>query len=791
MNSKTLRILEYDKIKHILSNYCATSLGKHLCEDLKPSTDINEVQTMQNETEEAINMIYRKSSPPFGGVHDISLSLKRVESEAVLSIKELLEIGDTLRGCRNLKKYCEDDSEKLGQNLFPILFELFNNLYSNKGFEDTIENSIANEESLTDWASPTLNSIRKQIKEAEGRIKDKLNQITHSATYSKYLQDSIVTIRENRYVIPVKQEYKNVIQGLVHDSSATGATLFIEPIAVVEANNTIRELKVKEQKEIERILTDLTSKVYGMLDNLVQNLEILTKLDFYFAKAKFGIDYRCVKPILNDYGYINLIKARHPLIDKNRVVPIDIYLGKEFNTLVVTGPNTGGKTVTLKTTGLLTLMTQSGLHIPCNDRSEVCVFNKVFADIGDEQSIEQSLSTFSSHMKNITSILAQVDDNTLVLLDELGAGTDPIEGSALAISILESIYNKGGKVVATTHYSELKTYAISTSGVENASCEFNVETLAPTYKLLIGIPGKSNAFAISKKLGLTEDIINRAKDFITSENIKFEDVIEKIEKDKKLLELERYKSTALLEEAKELQLKLEIKNEEMQKQTQKILENARLEARNILLEAKEEADSTISKIKKASENMNLNTSKVVDEHRDNLNKRLKDVQSKLSKSAKTGSKPKFEINIGDTVLVTTISQNGTVLTPPDKDGNVLLQVGIMKVNMPIANLAPAKQERTTVGNVSVSNSAKLRSKDVSPEIHLRGMKYEDALEELDKYIDNAVMASLSIVTIVHGKGTGVLRAAVHDYLKGHPRVKSYRLGKFGEGENGVTIVELK
>jgi len=543
MNEKTLKILEFNKIIDKLVSLATSSLGKELAEKLVPDTDLNRVERAQKETSDAVAFIARRGTPPMGGIHDIRDSLKRVEIGAILNPGELLKTADVLRAVRNLKSYASNDRIKTDED--NIVSELIGCLESNKRIEDRIYMSILSEDEIADNASPTLANIRRQIRNAQESIKDKLNDIIRSSRYQKYIQEPIVTLRGDRYVIPVKQEYRTEIPGLIHDSSASGATIFIEPMAVVEANNHIRELKIKEQAEIEKILGELTGEIRGIVDSLKSNVSILGRLDFIFAKARLSLDYNCVCPVLNDEHKILIKKGRHPLLDKKTVVPIDFWIGEDFNTLVVTGPNTGGKTVTLKTVGLFTLMTQAGLHIPANEGTKMSIFKKVYADIGDEQSIEQSLSTFSSHMKNIVGILKDVDEDSLVLFDELGAGTDPTEGAALAMSILEYLRNKGSTTVATTHYSQLKAYAVTTKFVENACCEFNVETLRPTYRLLIGVPGKSNAFAISKRLGLFDDIIEKAKEFLTQDDIKFEDMLMSIEKNLNQSENEKMKLKAI------------------------------------------------------------------------------------------------------------------------------------------------------------------------------------------------------------------------------------------------------
>lgn len=609
------------------------------------------------------------------------------------------------------------------------------------------------------------------------------------SSYSKYLQENIVTIRNDRFVIPVKQECRSNVPGLVHDSSATGSTLFIEPLAIVEANNKIHELYIKEKIEIEKILTELSLKITEISEELTYLMKNLSKLDFYFAKAKFAIDLGGFMPKLNENGYINLKSAKHPLIEKAKVVPIDVYIGKDFNTLVITGPNTGGKTVTLKTIGLLTLMTYSGLFIPCLESSEIAVFDKVFVDIGDEQSIEQSLSTFSSHMVNIIKITKNVTQNSLVLLDELGSGTDPIEGSALAISTLEFLAKKGARIVASTHYSELKTYALTTNGVKNASCEFNVETLNPTYKLIIGLPGKSNAFAISKKLGLSDDILNNAKKFITHEQTKFEDVISELQKDKQKIAYEKEETARQLKEISELRRELKESKEKLEIYKAKIIDNARAEATDILLSAEETAKESIREIKEAKKLKDLEMAKKLEKAKGKIKEQLSKTYKKETDTL-DNYKP-FDVKVGMPVYIPSLDQEASVLSLPDNDGNLFIQAGIMKSKINIKKLRPLEKEKTTVNNVKISVNSKMKSQEISTEIMLRHMHVEEALYELDKYINNALIANLTTIRIVHGKGEGILRKAVHEYLKNHPNVKSYRLGNYGEGDFGVTIAELK
>jgi DNA mismatch repair protein MutS2 len=793
MNEKTIKILEFDKIISKLVSLASSNLGKDLAKDLMPDTDFNRVKELLKETSDGVSFILRRGNPPLGGICDIRDSIKRAEVGSVLNPGELLKISGVLRAVRNMKNYVSKDRIETEED--NIVRELISLLETNRPLEDRINMSIISEEEIADTASPTLNNIRRQIRNAQESIKNKLNEIIKSSKYQKYMQESIVTMRGDRYVIPVKQEYRSEFPGLVHDSSASGATIFIEPMAVVEANNSIKELRIKEQAEIERILREITEEVAGMGEGLKSNVSLLTKLDFIFAKAKLSLDYKCICPRINNERKIVIKKGRHPLLDVKTVVPIDFWIGEDFDTLVVTGPNTGGKTVTLKTVGLFTLMMQAGLHVPANEGTSLSVFNKVYADIGDEQSIEQSLSTFSSHMKNIVNILDNVDDNSLVLFDELGAGTDPTEGAALAMSILENIRNRGAITVATTHYSQLKVYALTTKYVENACCEFNVETLQPTYRLLIGVPGKSNAFAISKRLGLREDVIERAKEFLTREDIKFEDMLQSIEKNLNQTESEKQMAQRYRLEAEKLKKEIEEKKEKLNKSREQLIKEAREEARKILLEAKRESEEIISEMKRLEkESQNDLRQKKAEEMRLKLKNKVDDVEEKLSSELikrNKSSKPPKNLKPGDTVLIVNLNKKATVIAPPDKDGEVLVQAGIMKINVHISTLELVDEQKSEMRRSGMSEIGASKAKNISTEIDLRGYNLDEALDKVDKYLDDAIIAGLREVSIIHGKGTGVLRNGIQKYLKSNPRLKSFRLGRYGEGESGVTIVELK
>ncbi|QNU65836.1 endonuclease MutS2 [Ruminiclostridium herbifermentans] len=792
MNEKTLRVLEYGKIIDKLKGLTASELGRELVEELSPQTDFNTVEKLLSETNDGVSCIMRRGSPPLGGITDIRPSLKRLDIGGVLNPGELLRLGGVLRAARKLKSYANDRVDEDNVN---CVNELISCLESNARLEQKIDMCIISEEEIADNASPALNTIRRQIKDHQASIKDKLNDLIRSTKYQKYIQESIVTIRGDRYVIPVKQEHRNDIPGLVHDSSSSGATLYIEPMAVVEANNSIKQLKIKEQAEIERILAELSQDASLILPQLNANMSIMAKLDFIFAKARLAIDYKCMCPKINQSGRIIIKKGRHPLLDEKKVVPIDFWIGDTFNSLIVTGPNTGGKTVSLKTVGLFTLMAQSGLHVPANEGTEISVFNKIYADIGDEQSIEQSLSTFSSHMKNIVEILKNVDSKSLVMFDELGAGTDPTEGAALAMAILECLHQMGATTLATTHYSELKVYAISTAGVENASCEFDVETLKPTYRLLIGVPGKSNAFAISKRLGLTDDIIERSKEFLSQEDIRFEDILLSIEKNRSEAEREKMRAESYRLEAERLKKDLEEQKSRLAAQKEKELRKAREEARQILMDAKREAEELVAEMKRlAKEQEEAEVRRQTEELRQKLNKSINKLDDSLVESIMPRQglvKPPKNLKPGDTVLIVNLNQKGTVLTTPDKSGEAQVQAGIMKINVHISNLKLIDEQKQQTQKTGIGKIGVAKAQSLSSEIDLRGMLLDEAIDVVDKYLDDASIAGMGIVTLIHGKGTGALRAGLHQYLKHNAHTKSFRLGKLGEGESGVTVVELK
>lgn len=792
MNDRAIKVLEYEKIIKKLKDRASSMLGKGLAGQLKPFTNYEEVIQAQSETTDAVTCILRKGSPPLGGIHEIRSFIRRAQTGGMLNPGELLMIADVLRASRKLKGYISQDKVELNDTNH--IYILCSNLGTNKALEDRLNQSIESEDRLSDYASSALASIRRNIRRTQDSIKDKLNSIIRSSQNKKYMQDAVVTLRGDRYVIPVKQEYRSQFPGLVHDMSSSGATLFVEPMAVVEANNEIRQLQNKEEQEVERILLELTGEVANIGDMLLENVQLLGHIDFAFAKARLSLDMDAVEPVINKERRIVIKKGRHPLIDPKEVVPVDISLGEDFSTMVITGPNTGGKTVTLKTTGLFVLMAQAGLHIPAAERSEMCVFHKVFADIGDEQSIEQSLSTFSSHMKNIVSILKEVDDNSLVLFDELGAGTDPTEGAALATAILERLTNQGIRTMATTHYSELKLYAMTTPGVQNACCEFDVETLRPTYRLLVGIPGKSNAFAISKRLGLDEGIIEEAKNLLTGEDIQFEEVLSDIEKKRIETERELEHASRAKQEIERIKEASRMQKNRLENEKNKILDQARKEARNILLDARREADEIMERLReleKAQQQSILDTEIMQLKH--DMRQKINKLDERMAESVlprKGYAKPPENLKAGDSVMIINLNRKGTILEAPDKDGNVLIQVGIMKVNMHITQLRLIDEQKELVDNIQITRVSGAKSSNVGLELDIRGCSIEEARERVNKYIDDATIAGLHEVTIIHGKGTGVLRRGVHEILKSNSHVKSFRLGKYGEGETGVTVVSI-
>ena len=778
--------LEFNKIIEILQNYCITQKGKELVENLLPSNNFNKVQKSLNETKEAVSLIYKNSTPSFYKFEDIDLSIKNLESGISLSVPSILNLNKIFKIAFELKNYF--DKEYIETDNYPILSNLFNLLYTNKSILNEINNSISDEGLIQDNASTTLKDIRKKQKNLEHDIRNKLNDMIHGS-FSKYLQDNIITVRNDRFVIPVKEEYRSLVKGFVHDISNAGSTLFIEPISIFEMNNNINKLKLEEELEIEKILQKLSFLFEPYIEELKQDVELIGKLDFIFAKAKYSKKINGITPILNKNKEINLKNARHPLIDENKVVPISLSLGKDFFTLLITGPNTGGKTVTLKTVGLLTLMACSGLNIPADENSSIYVFDKVFADIGDDQSISDSLSTFSSHMINIVSIIENASNNSLVLIDELGSGTDPVEGASLAISILDYLHNLNTLTIVTTHYQELKQYALSHTGFENASVEFNVDELKPTYRLLVGIPGKSNAFAISKNLGLPNKIIEKAKTLMTEEQINFEELLKNIYDQKSLIEKEKEEITKKLENISNLEKTLIKDNESLRKQEQDIINKAKVEARNILLEAKEEANDIIKDLN------NIKNTKSAETLRNKLNDKINKIHTLENNDTKPNTNNLLNVNDikpNMTVFVRKFNQNGTVLSRPSKSNEVQIQIGLIKTNISINELEKAHSDKKDNKKPLTSTYSNLsKVKNIKSEINVIGLNVEEAIFVVDKFLDDASLSKLNTVRIVHGKGTGKLMKGIHNFLKTNPHVKSFRLGTYGEGEMGVTVVELK
>lgn len=790
MNNKVLRILEYHKIIDRLTEKATSEQGRKLTAALVPMTDQGAIEKAQTETADALGRLFRKGSASFGGNKDLGFCIKSLEIGSTLSIPELLRIAAFLENVNRIKAYGRKEREDAQTDSLDVYFEELEplTLLSNE-----IRRCILSEEEIADDASPSLKRIRRSMSITNDRIHSQLSSMINGS-YRTYLQDAVVTMRNNRYCIPVKSEYKGQVSGMVHDQSSTGSTFFIEPAAVVSLNNELRELEIKEQEEIEVILADLSAQAGTYTDVLLRDQKAMTMLDFIFAKASLAMEQNAAMPVFNTQHRIRIRQGRHPLLDKKKVVPIDIELGENFDLLIITGPNTGGKTVSLKTVGLLTLMGQAGLHIPALDRCELSVFNEVYADIGDEQSIEQSLSTFSSHMTNIVSILQTADSDSLCLFDELGAGTDPTEGAALAIAVLDHLHGRGIRTMATTHYSELKVYALSTDFVENACCEFSVETLRPTYRLLIGIPGKSNAFAISSKLGLPDYIIEDAKRHITADQESFEDLLADLEHSRLTIEKERLEIESYKKEVETLKQRLEAKQDKIEQSKARILREANEEAREILQNAKEVADETIRAFQKAGAASSM---KELEKSRQNLRDKISEKNEKL---AMKNEKPPHKIlkpgqlKLGDSVKIVSMGLKGTVSSLPDRNGKLFVQCGIIRSQVSLEDVVLLDEETVNTGKMQRSSSGKLKmskSYSVSTEINLLGKTVDEALSELDKYLDDAYLAHLPNVRIVHGKGTGALRKAVHNYLRKNRIVKSYRLGEFGEGDAGVTIAVFK
>ena len=792
MNQKALTSLEYYKIIDRLTEKASSPMGRELCRRLLPSANIEEIRLMQVQTRDALTRLFQKGSVSFGSVKDVRSSLKRLEIGSALGIQEILSICALLENTSRVKAYSRNDRSDAPSDSLDTMFQQLSPLTP---LSAEIRRCILSEDEISDDASPALRQIRRNMKITNDRIHTQLSGLV-SGSARTYLQDTVITMRNGRYCIPVKAEYKGQVPGMIHDQSSTGSTLFIEPMAVVKLNNDMRELELQEEKEIEVILADLSQQIAMEQETIALDFTLMVQLDFIFARAALAMEMNGTEPIFNEEGRVLLKKARHPLIPKKQVVPIDIRLGDSFDLLIITGPNTGGKTVSLKTVGLLTLMGQAGLHIPALDRSELSLFHEIYADIGDEQSIEQSLSTFSSHMTNIVSFLEKADSRSLVLFDELGAGTDPTEGAALAISILSYLHEKGVRTMATTHYSELKVYALSTPGVENACCEFNVETLRPTYRLLIGIPGKSNAFAISSKLGLSDDIIQRAREQISEQDESFEDVLSSLEENRVTLENERLEIQKYKQEIQDLKSQLETRQEKLEAQRDKILKKANEEAHKVLEEAKEYADQTMKLFHKFQKN-NVDTS-AVERERQELRRRMNKAESKMAEKNKP-QKPSKEltakdIHPGDSVKVLSMNLKGTVGSRPDSKGYLFVQMGIIRSKVHLSDLELVDEPVITTPSLQKTGAGKIRmskSSSISTEINLLGRTVDEAIAELDKYLDDAYIAHLKSVRVVHGKGTGALRKGIHDYLRRQKHVASFRLGEFGEGDAGVTIVEFK
>ena len=815
MNTNHLEKLEYNNILEKLSNYCTTEYGKNLVANLLPSNEKSKVTLLLQETSEAMNLSMRNSFPSFYDASDITVSLKQLESGQSLNTKSLLNLANILKSAEELKLYFDKDF--ITSDSFSILSDLFNMLYSNNSISSKIFSCILEEDVIDDRASKELYSIRRKKKNLEQDIRTKLNTMIHSSSYSKYIQEPIITIRNERFVIPVKEEYRSSIKGLIHDVSNAGSTVFIEPLSVFEMNNEIHELINSENIEIERILFELSQLFVPIISQLRDDVDIIGKLDFIFAKAKFAKSINAIIPKVSDKKEIDLKNARHPLISKDTVVPITLSLGKGFSTLLITGPNTGGKTVTLKTVGLLTCMACSGLAIPCGENSSIYVFDNVFADIGDDQDITSSLSTFSSHMTNIVDILKNFTSESLILLDELGSGTDPLEGANLAISILEHIKEIGALTISTTHYPELKKYALATDGFENASVEFDVSTLTPTYRLLVGIPGKSNAFEISKKLGLDEKIIDNAKSHLSSKEIAFEDLLKSIYDDKALIEKEKEDITKELNQVSMLRKSLERDNQSLKNKEEELINNAKVKARNILLDAKEDANEIIKKMNSLAKENKLSNNSELSNLRNALNSKIKDIKiyddnedGSENASFKNSSMLKPEdIYLNMKVFVKNLKQPGIVVSHVSKSNEVQVQIGNMKTNVNIKYLDKLDNSKLDNSKLDKNSSNKTNStlnkntyssygyadisktKNAKSEINVIGYNVDEAIFVIDKFLDDCSLAKLQTVRIVHGKGTGKLRNGIHKFLKTNPHVKSFRLGSFGEGEMGVTVVELK
>ena len=780
MNLKTLEKLEFNKICDILKNFSITYLGKEHIEKLKPLSSKNEIIKAQKQTTEASTILYRKGSIPISEIENISPHIKKLNSNLFLSPKQLLDLAKILKISANLKEYFF--STEIDMSNFINLENLFNNLYTNPSIEKSILTAILDENTISDDASRDLNAIRKNIKNKEQEIRSKLNSFLHS----KYVQESVITMRSGRFVVPVKNEYRSEIKGFIHDISSSGSTVFIEPISIFDLNNDLNNLKNEEQIEIEKILQKLSSLFFDIIPNIENDINLIGLIDFIFAKAKYSNSLNATEPIINEKKILNLKQAWHPLIDKNLAIKNDIPIGENYTSLIITGPNTGGKTVTLKTAGLLTLMAMSGLHITAKEGSSIYIFDNVFADIGDEQSIADSLSTFSSHMTNIATILNEATENSFILLDELGSGTDPVEGSCLAISILEKLHYQKSLTLSTTHYPEIKHFALITEGFENASVEFNLDTLSPTYKLLLGVPGTSNAFAISRKLGISEDIISRAKEFINSDKINIEELLTNIYEDKRIIEAEKEKTLENSKKIEDLKKSLEFDFSKLKNEQKEIINKAKSEARDILISAKDDANEIIREIEKSSNNKESN------KLRNKLNEKIDDLNIINNKSFSSPKLNLSDLKIGMEIYVNKINQSGNILSI-SKDGKIQVQLSLGKMFFNLEDLKIVEKQNKSNNKNNFKNTSKkeFKVKAISSEINVIGQNVDEACFAIDKYLDNCTLSGLPSIRIVHGKGTGALRTGIHKFLKTHPHVKSFRLGTFGEGEMGVTIVELK
>jgi len=787
MNRKVETILEYDKIKNLLKEYVISPLAEEKVLQMRPLDNIDLVKNLQRETSEGVSLLKAGINLPLSGLKDIRNGLRLAKMGAMLSPGQLLEIASTMRVARLVKAVW--NGKKLDD--ITIINDIINNLHSFQSLEEKIENAIISEDEISDNASPKLSSIRRHKKILAQNVKNKLNEIISSPHYQKALQDPIVTVRQDRYVVPVKQEFKGSIPGVIHDQSASGATLYIEPMAVVQMNNELRQLELEEIREIERVLWDFSRRIQDNHDFICDTLHGLAQLDFIMAKASYSIDLNGVEPLFNNRGYINIFKGRHPLL-KGNVVPLDIFLGEKFNILIITGPNTGGKTVALKTVGLFVLMAQSGLHLPAREGTELGVFKEVFADIGDEQSIEQSLSTFSSHMKNIKEIIDLASGDSLIILDELGAGTDPTEGAALAMAILNYLYEKGSKVLATTHYSELKSFAFTRNGIENASMEFDIKTLSPTYKLTIGIPGKSNAFEIATRLGLKQEVVNLGKSLMAEESLKMEDLLTHIEEQKNKAEEESERLLAIKREYEKKLEKLEEERKKVRIQQDRILEKAKEKARLILNKVQREAEQIIKNLKEMETDNQVNMrDKAVQQAREWLRKADEELQdSKDSFVIKTKTKHNLSLKPGQKVRISGLNQDGYILSLDQASKEAQVQVGIMKINVPMPSLIPIAERETETEKIKFASIAARKAREISTELDLRGLTVDEAFLKVDNYLDDAKLAGMKTVTLIHGKGTGALRRGIKEMLESRTDIKSFRLGNIDEGGSGVTVVEL-